>query len=345
MARIEKLTCSSCGASLEADMDTQLIECRFCGTRLLLEKKEPAQIATEIFSKKHAAEVKLWFEKLGIDNFISSPETETVLDLHGRTIDSPDLRYLEYFPNIVFLNMEDTNLDDEAAPYLKKLVNLEYIIINNTAITSLAFAGSMPKLETIRASGTSISDTGLIDIQNITGLKTLDLNNTQVTDAGMEYMKNLRGLENLDVEGTLVTIEGLKLISGLPALKKINYPKSIRDTEFFRNGMLHMLTVKSVVNLSCAGITDTDLKTLERVTTIEMLDLRSNKITDSGLASLKGNIHLNYLDLSHNKITDAGIESLAGFKRLANLDLSGNRVTDKGLKRLKALLPKVKVTS
>lgn len=342
--RIEKLNCSNCGATLEVDADAQIIECRFCGTRLMIEIDKPGQPVPGIISGKHAAELNEWFKKIGLDKEVYMPETEFALDLSFKKPESQDLKYLEYVPNLIFLNLEGAAIDDSACAYLQKLKFMEYIIISDTAITDLGFVASMPNIKTIRAMRTKITDDGLRGIQDLPKLKTLDLYNTDVTDAGMQYMKNLQALEELDLNGSMITIEGLKIISGLPNLRKVSYPGSIHDIDFFRAGILNMIKVKTSVGLSSCGITDAELALLENMTALETLILSRNKITDNGLSSFKGLSRLSYLDLASNKITDGGIEQLAGLKRLRTLDLKGNRVTQKGAASLKKMLPSVNIT-
>lgn len=339
MARLEKLNCSNCGASLEVDLDAQVIVCRFCGTQLLFEVEKETPAGPGIITQKHLAEVQQWLKKLGIDRYIYGLEDVYDLDLSKKEIDIPDLKYLEYLPNIRVLQLQDSTITDNGTPYLKVLKELEALYIYNTAISELSFTRDMPKLKSITAFGTNINDKGLEGIENLKYLKSLDLGSTMVTDAGLKHIISIHTLENLDLNDTLITLEGLKLLSTLPALKEINYPKNIRDPELLRAGLLWMHHVKTVINFSCAKIEDHELKELEIFRHIEMLDLRSNRITDAGLEFLKPHIHLSYLDLSFNRITDTGLESLAGLNKIKDLDMRGNKITAKGAKRLKKMFP------
>jgi DNA-directed RNA polymerase subunit RPC12/RpoP len=125
MARIEKLNCSNCGASLEVDPDAQVIVCRFCGTQLLLEVEKEIPAGPGIISQKHYAEVKQWLDKLGIDKYIDPLEDVYDLNLEKKEIYFPDLKYLAYLPNIRVLQMQDSNIDDNGTPYLKVLKELQ----------------------------------------------------------------------------------------------------------------------------------------------------------------------------------------------------------------------------
>lgn len=339
MARIEKLNCSNCGASLEVDQDAQVIVCRFCGTQLLLEVEKETPAGHGIITQKHLAEVQQWMKKLGIDRYIYGLEDIYDLDLSKKEIDIPDLKYLEYLPNIRVLQLQDSTINDNGTQYLKVLKELEALYIYNTAISEVSFTCEIPKLKSITAFVTNINDKGLEGLENLKYLKSLDLGSTMVTDAGLKYIVNINTLESLDVSGTLVTIEGLKLLNTLPVLKEVSYPKAIRDPELLRAGILRMHHIKTVINFSCAKIEDHELKELEIFRHIEMLDLRSNRITDAGLEFLKPHIHLSYLDLSFNRITDAGLESLAGLNKIKDLDMRGNKITAKGAKRLKKMFP------
>ncbi len=339
MVQMEKLNCSNCGASLEVDPDAKVILCRFCGTQLLLETDTTAPAATDIIDRKHEAEVRQWFEKLGIGDSLVTLDWVYDLNLQKKKIIPSDMKLLEYLPNIRGLQMQDSDLDDSGAVYIKSLHELQWIFLTNTAVSDLSFLSGLEKFETLYATGTRVNDRSLEALSGLPALKALDLQFTQVTDEGMKHLSSIRSLEKIDISGTAVTIKGLKILSELPSLEDISYPKSIKDAPLLRAGLIRMHHVKTVIALPCAKIKDEELKELGILKHIEMLDLRSNLITDPGIAYLKGHTFLNYLDLSHNKLTDACIENFAEFRMLSHLDLSGNSISKNGEGELKKILP------
>lgn len=343
MARIEKLSCDNCGASLDVDLDQMVIECKFCGTKLILEQDNKGTFSTGIISKKHIAEVQQWFDKLGIHKEITMLEFVDSLDLKGKEIDFPDLKYLEYLPNLTILDLRESNINDHGTAYLRPVTSIELLNICNTAVSDLSFTANMGKMKTIYADETKIEDKGLAEINGLNSLKTLSIVNNNITDLGLKSLVNLKNLVNLNLEGTLVTADGLRLFKGNKNLKKLSYPSAIHAADMLKADIMELLSVKSIIGLLGRGITDDDLKKLEGIGRIEILDLSRNKITDKGVEELEGHRYLNDLDLSYNKLTDSSISQLAGFKRLKSLDVRGNRISDKGIDKLRELMPGVKV--
>ncbi len=103
-------------------------------------------------------------------------------------------------------------------------------------------------------------------------------------------------------------------------------------------------TLKSLVRVGeSAGadahrpIDDADLRFLEGMTNVKLLDLRGTRVTDTGLAYLSGLGSLKSLDLSDTQVSDAGLVHLRRLANLQTLDLAGTRVTDAGLAHLQGL--------
>jgi internalin A len=58
------------------------------------------------------------------------------------------------------------------------------------------------------------------------------------------------------------------------------------------------------------GVTDAELKHLERLTNLHNVYFRNNKVTDVGLEHLERLTNLNTLDLRATKVTDEGVKKL-----------------------------------
>ena len=91
------------------------------------------------------------------------------------------------------------------------------------------------------------------------------------------------------------------------------------------------------LNLGGTKVTDTGLRELAGLKSLQSLDLHKTKVTDEGLKELAGFMRLQTLDVSRTNVTDAGLKELVGLKSLRSLYLSNTRVTDAGLKELAEL--------
>ena len=71
-----------------------------------------------------------------------------------------------------------------------------------------------------------------------------------------------------------------------------------------------------------AEFSDDDLRPLEGLKKLELLNLAHTLVTDAGLAHLRGMTALRELDLTgRSGVTDAGLASLAGLRKLQTLGL------------------------
>ena len=59
-------------------------------------------------------------------------------------------------------------------------------------------------------SGNKITDAGLKDLKDLTGLQWLDLTVNKISDAGLKDLKDLKGLQTLSLSFTQITDAGLK---------------------------------------------------------------------------------------------------------------------------------------
>jgi hypothetical protein len=88
-----------------------------------------------------------------------------------------------------------------------------------------------------------------------------------------------------------------------------------------------------------ASATDTELRRIAAMYSLEYVSLRRTAVTDAGMAQLKRLTHLKVLDLSGTRVTNAGLAELAPLAKLKFLDLTETRATDAGISELQKALP------
>ena len=151
-----------------------------------------------------------------------------------------------------------------------------------------------------------VTDVDLVEIAKIPDLKTLDLSLSRVTDRGLRALKPADTIVDLNLYfAELVTDEGMSIIKGWKHLKRPN----VRGTK----------------------ITDTTLKFVASVPTLESLDIGYAEVTDVGLDRLTSMTSLRELTIGGNKLTDAGVHLLRQLPQLTYLDVGGEQRTDSGL--------------
>lgn len=112
-----------------------------------------------------------------------------------------------------------------------------------------------------RLLGTSVTDTVVAPIKDITSLVDLNLANTKVTDAGLNNLKGLTHLQRLHLELTGITDAGLANIKGLQNLTYLNlYGTKVTDA-----GLEHLKGMKFLRNVYVwqTKVTDAGAKKLK----------------------------------------------------------------------------------
>lgn len=129
---------------------------------------------------------------------------------------------------------------------------------------------------------TSVSNSGLEHLKNLTKLESLSLDTRGVSDDGLAYLKKLKNLKHLDLFGAKVTDHGLRHISEISTLESLE--------------------------VCAGGVTDAGLESIAKLRALRNLNLSQNhRITDVGLEHLSSksqcffpciSTHLTFLDLS-----------------------------------------------
>ena len=91
----------------------------------------------------------------------------------------------------------------------------------------------------------------------------------------------------------------------------------------------------TAVNLRATWVTDTDLRRLNELPELSVLDLSLTHITDQGMSEIKGLPGVTDLNLYFTEyITDEGIASIKDWKKLRKLNVHGTKVGDTGLEHI-----------
>jgi Leucine-rich repeat (LRR) protein len=191
-----------------------------------------------------------------------------------------------------------------------------------------------------------ITDSDLADLARLPDLARLDISLTRISDHGLQQLKNASGISDLNLYfDELVGDGGLSAIKGWKRLKRLN----VRGTKVTDMTVRYLAGVPSLESLDIGFtlITDVGLDPLASLPNLKELSIGGNKLTDSGLQPLRQMTGLTYLDLSGAQrtdsglwsisITEAGFDVLAVLENLRHLRLNGSLVTARGLQKLNRL--------
>src|SRR5216684_3937494 len=154
--------------------------------------------------------------------------------------------------------------------------------------------------------GSWVSDTDLRKLVQLPFLTVLDLSLTRITDQGMQELKNLSGILDLNLYyAEYVTDEGMAAIKGWRKLKRLN----IHGAKFSDTSLEHISGITSLesLNIGSGMVTDIGLERLTSLPNLKELTMGGNKLTDAGLQALRQMPALTYLDLGGRQGTDANI--------------------------------------
>ena len=250
-----------------------------------------------------------WFKHYGELYFFSQPSVIIICD---RKINDTTCKAISKFSSLYDLTINNTNINDSDISQFKTLKKLRSLGIANTNIGDIGISGvSCPNIYFLQASGTKITDKGLVAIQSMRKLSSLYLNNTKITDAGIKNLKELNELESLGLSSTGISDNGLLNLKNLKDMQKLN--------------------------LANTQISDSSLLAIAGFKKLRTLNLANTKISDNSLLAIMGLKKLENLNLSNTKISDIGIEHFfsSNPRNLECIDLSGTNITDEGLKNIK----------
>lgn len=171
-----------------------------------------------VVQQNAAAEI----EKLGGKVEFNANKDVVKVDLHNAKITDADLKKLEIFTELEWLDLRITPVGDEGAAHLAALRKLKFLNLFRTNLSDkgLADLQGLTQLETLLIGGTRVSDDGLKNLERMTRLKKISVFRTAVTDAGLKYLEKLPQLEILLIGESKITEEGAKSLQKvLPNLR------------------------------------------------------------------------------------------------------------------------------
>lgn len=172
-----------------------------------------------------------------------------------------------------------------------------------------------------------------LEPNDLYGLQFFTINPVHVGDDMIEPITRLTGLRELGLCSVRVSPGGLALLAELPHVEELSTPMGLSDA-----GMAEIVKMQSLkrLNVSRDRLTDAGLRSLGKLTSLEVLELFGNPgITDDGLKALTNLRLLRHLRLGREvSFTDRGMAHLASLPSLKVLWLDTPNVTDEGLRYL-----------
>jgi hypothetical protein len=167
---------------------------------------------------------------------------------------------------------------------------------------------SLPWLQRVSLSRTSITDDALATLGTIETLHYLELNHVRISDAGLERLVPLRELLTLTLVGTEISDRALASVGKLSSLIYLD----LSETKVTDAGMERIAVLPNLRHLKLArvGITDNGLVPLSGAKSLQKLDLEGAAISDRGLAHLMKCERLMWLNLKNTSVSPDAVAAL-----------------------------------
>ncbi len=169
--------------------------------------------------EKHAA---VEIEKLGGKVEFNSNQEVVKVDLNNAKISDSDLKLLEKFTELEWLDLRVTPITDEGVAHLAGLRKLKFLNLARTNLTDKGLANlrGHVELETLLLGVTKVTDAGIVNLERLSKLKKLSVFRTAVSDGAIPSLRKLSALQILTKSESKITENGEKeLQSALPSLK------------------------------------------------------------------------------------------------------------------------------
>jgi len=221
-------------------------------------------------------------------------------------------------------------------------LNLSNLQFANDTFSEIAKAPGLAKLELDKA---SVTDDYMTTVARLENLRELSINNTGIGDNGIYAMLPNKNLEILKMSYTGNTGRGFWEVRKKHGFGKIRVIEA-NHTQFGQFGFAGLVGSQSLEELTVGmgGVTDGTLNRF-KCPNLRKLDLAYNSISDFGVRNLGGHTKLTNVSLrnSGKNITDRGLSFFANCKGLEVIDVEGTSVTGIGARKLRQLIPTVKI--
>jgi internalin A len=150
------------------------------------------------------------------------------LSLSSTLIDDEGLEHLSALSSLRSLALNNTEVTDIGISSLSQLQQITHLDVGLTRITDEAIAtiSLFDKLDTLDVHETRVTDVGLgLAVRSLPRLQSLNLSGTSITDMGLSQLKGLKHLWELHLWGCSdITVVGLSALAEVPSLSVLSCP-------------------------------------------------------------------------------------------------------------------------
>jgi len=150
-----------------------------------------------------------------------APRAVLSVVLSDATIDGDLIERLSRFTTIERLNVDGAELASEEYLAIIRLTKLRKLSLAGSTFSDEDLPLDVPQLTTLSLRNTSITDTGLSRLAEMTNLAILDITGTSVTAEGLKALPQLSSLKTLELDDACITQDSVLALQSMKLLKVI----------------------------------------------------------------------------------------------------------------------------
>lgn len=191
------------------------------------------------------------------------------------------------------LPMMGNSMTDQGLKRLANLTELEVLMMHgsdNLTDEGYRHVASLTNLRALGLGMSSVEDSSLVQISELTNLIFLDVTGAPITDTGVQHLSKLQRLESLALVSTQISDKSMVVVAELPRLMSLD----IRGCNITDAGLAQLANTDTLVELVAHPtenggglITDEGLAHLQKISTLKRVQLAGNPVTPFGVAKLQ----------------------------------------------------------
>ena len=325
------LVASHCALAAEPPKAGTETNAKPVATRYAVQTK--GDISPGMIRMLEAGKVEGRRDSLTFFRWSGNPPKLSHLGLWGAKVTNEIFGLITTMPDLSFVSVYETAVDDDGMRALTKLPNLRYLSI--TPIIRYEKEGfgapqwSYPFMKPV-AGRPRITGKGLRTISSVSSLEGLDLLDAQLSSADLSALASLPKLGSLSLPN-VIDDEAVKQLQACRRLSAL----TLGNREITASELHCLAKLKSLrrLTLTHARLSDAALEALSKLETVQSIELHDCGLTDERLRHLHGSPKLTELLLPRNEINGPGLAYLAKLP-LTTLDLGFNNIRDETLQNL-----------
>jgi len=157
------------------------------------------------------------------------------LELEGTNITDQALRHVGNAPTVTYLSLSHTSITGQGFPFLSKLTDLRTLELNDTDLEDQYVAELCQHELHAISLPSQATDKTLAQLADCKSLRVIDLEDTQVTAAGLKHLRSMPHLMCVYLSKDASTLAGVQEMKKIQSLRSLRlYAGNIDETQLQR---------------------------------------------------------------------------------------------------------------